>query len=460
VENQPISRASLRSSARLAPTTPLSAGQAGLGARARLLEAMVSVVARRGYHQSTVKDVIAQAGSSRSTFYAQFADMEDCLGAVLSVLADELSVQVRSAMQDAPAAEAPKAAARAVLDFAHEHEAPARVLFCESLAGGARAMDSRDALIDEIAGLVERRRQSQAKDGATLDVPASAAIGAVFRLLANRIRRGTSGLHELRDAALAWLDAYATAAPHGHSQRVQALGGDGELPRIRLTPATPPPPVRLGSHGTGASDRSRNQRERILFACAQCCYEQGYAQMTVADIVTRAAVSRTVFYEHFRDKQHVAPAMVEQAFELGMTNAARAYFAQESWPEGIWACARALCETYATHPAQLHSCFVDYATMGPPAVQLGHDRLLAFSLLLEDGYHQRSQAEELPRTVSELVVSLIFELTYRKMRRRQPPDSFYELLPLLNYLAIAPFIGPSAASSFVQTKVEELKREV
>jgi AcrR family transcriptional regulator len=459
VVGKPISRASLRSSAQREPTTLLSDGQAGSGPRQRLLGAMASVVARKGYQQSTVKDVLSQAGSSRSTFYAQFADMEDCLVALLSVLTDELFREVQSAVVGAPPSDAPKAAARALLDFAHEHDAPARVLFCESLAGGARAMDSRDALIDEIAALVESRLQSQAKDAATFEAPASAAIGTVFRVLANRLRRGASGRHELHEAVLAWLDAYASTEPHDHAQRVRTLGEQGGLPRIQLTPATPPPPVRLGSHGAGASDRSRNQRERILFACAQCCYEHGYAQMTVADIVTSAAVSRTVFYEHFRDKQHVAPAMLEQGFELGMTNAARAYFAQESWPEGIWAAARALCETYATYPAQLHSCFVEYAAMGPPGVQLVHDRLMAFTLMLEDGYHQRPQAEELPRTISELVVSMIFELAYREMRRRQPPDSFYQLLPLLNYMGIAPFIGPTAASSFVEAKVEELKRE-
>src|SRR5450759_4582141 len=124
---------------------------------------MVSVVARRGYQQSTVKDVISRAGCSRSTFYAQFADMEDCLGAVLAVLADELYQEVHGAVNSAPPADAPRAAARALLDFAHEREAPARVLFCESLAGGARAMDRRDALIDQIAGLVEERLQSRPK---------------------------------------------------------------------------------------------------------------------------------------------------------------------------------------------------------------------------------------------------------------------------------------------------------
>ena len=345
---EPISRASLRSSAQRVPTTLLSEELAGSGPRQRLLRAMISVGARRGYRQSTVKDLLSQAGSSRSTFYAQFADMEDCLGAVLSVLTDELFGEVQSAVDSAPPADAPKAAVRALLDFAHERETPARVLFCESLAGGARAMDRRDALIDEIAGLVERRRQSQAKDAATLDLPASAAIGTVFRLLAHRMRRGASGLHELKEGVLTWLDAYATTSPHGHAQRFQMLGEQGGLPRIQLTPATAPPPVRLNSHGATASDRSRNQRERILFACAQHSYEHGYAEMTIADIVSSAAVSRTVFYEHFRDKQHVALAMFEHGFELTMTNAARAYFAQESWPERIWASARALCEGMET----------------------------------------------------------------------------------------------------------------
>jgi AcrR family transcriptional regulator len=421
---------------------------------------MVSVVARRGYQQSTVNDVLSQAGSSRSTFYAQFADMEDCLGALLSVLTDELSQEVQSAVDSAPPADAPKAAARALLAFAHEHEAPARVLFCESLAGGERAMDRRDALIDEIAGLVESRRQSQAKDAAMLDLPASAAIGTVFRLLANRMRRGASGLHELEEGVLAWLDTYASTNPRGHSQRFQALGEQGGLPRIRLTPATPPPPVRLGSHGATVSDRSRNQRERILFACAQCCYELGYTQVGIADIVSSASLSRTVFYEHFHDKEHAALAMLEQGFELMMTASVRAYFSQDAWPERVWAAARAMCDGYAMYPAHFSRCFVEYSAIGPPGVRLAHDRLMAFTLMLEDGYRQRPEAEHLPRVVSELVVSLLLELPYREMRRRKPLDRFYDLLAPLNYAALVPFMGLPQASSFVQAKVEELKREV
>jgi AcrR family transcriptional regulator len=455
VEAESTSRASLRSSAQKQPTTLLSDRETGSGTRQRLLSATVTVVARRGYQESTVKDVIVQAGASRSTFYAHFANMEDCFGALLSVLIDELFEAVQSAVQRASPADAAKAAARALLDFANEQEAPARVLFCESLAGGARAIDCRDALIDEIAGVVEGRLQRTA----TLDLPASAAIGTVFRLLAHRMRRGASGLHELNDGVQVWLDAYATSGPRRYSRGFQTLGEQGGLPPVGLTRATPPPPVRLGSDGVSESDRSRNQRERILFACAQCCYEHGYSQMGIADIVSSASLSRTAFYEHFHDKQSAALAVLDQTFELTMTTSVRAYFAQESWPDRLWAGARALCEAYATHPAQLHGPFVEYASMGAEAVRLVHDRLMTFTLLLEDGYRQRAEGEHLPRLVSELIVSLLHEFGYREIRRRKPPERFYDVLPILSYMALAPFMGTHDASRFVQAKVKELKRE-
>jgi AcrR family transcriptional regulator len=438
------------------PTTLLSAQEPDAGPRQRLLDAMISVVARRGYHQSTVKDVITQAGSSRSTFYAQFADMQDILEAALSVLAAELCELVDRALDNAPPADAPTVAAQALLDFAHEQVAPARVLFCESLAGGGPTMAARDELIDELARLIEARvAQDQSS---TIDLPAGAALGGIFRLLSFRLRRGASGLHEVQDGVLAWLDAYGRDDLQGEQPIEEALQRLGALPAIGLQPAAPPAPVRLGREGAGTSDRSRNQRERILFATAQCCFRDGYPQMSVGDIVTAAGVSRTVFYEHFRDKQHVTIDMLEHGFELTISTSARAYFLQEDWSERIWAVARSLCDAYATLPAQLSGCFVEYAAIGPAGVRLVHDRLMPFTLLLQDGFGETPRAEGLPRLVAELVVSLIHELAYREMRRRKPPERFYDLLPLLSYGTLAPFVGPRTAREFVTRKVQELQQ--
>jgi AcrR family transcriptional regulator len=46
--------------------------------RGRLICAVVDTVAEKGYPATSVADVIAAAGVSRATFYAHFADKEEC----------------------------------------------------------------------------------------------------------------------------------------------------------------------------------------------------------------------------------------------------------------------------------------------------------------------------------------------------------------------------------------------
>ena len=52
--------------------------QVAAGQRERMLEAMARAVAAKGYAKVTVADVVALANVSRSTFYEQFSDKEDC----------------------------------------------------------------------------------------------------------------------------------------------------------------------------------------------------------------------------------------------------------------------------------------------------------------------------------------------------------------------------------------------
>ena len=47
----------------------------------------------------------------------------------------------------------------------------------------------------------------------------------------------------------------------------------------------------------------QSQRERLLAGAADAVAEKGYAAASVADIIQRAGVSRTTFYELYRDKQ-------------------------------------------------------------------------------------------------------------------------------------------------------------
>jgi len=420
------------------------------------MDAFVEVLARSGYSSASVEDVDRQAGASRSTFYEEFDDLDSCFFSLLEEIAGELWAELQDAVRAGEPHDAPRQLVTGMLQFATEQPARAQVLLCESLAGPAIALDLRDGLIERVAKLIEGRWRTAAPDTPAIDLPARALVGGIFRLLAFRLRRGLSGVQELPGGLRAWVDAYAIPRGPADWQSDQAIKRLGAPPSIDLPPAGPPPAVRLGSSGVTPADRARNQRERIIYATAQSCHEHGYSQVTVNDIVVRARLSRKVFYGHYRDKEHAAMETLEHSFETTMTAAARAFFAQQNWLDRLWAAGRALCEHHATHVALMHMAFVEPPAIGPAAVGLAGERLLAFTLLIEEGYHYRPEAEHLPRLTSEILASTIFEPIYHSIRSRKDPKHAYELLAPQYYFTLAPFTGPTKATQIVQEHMRTL----
>jgi AcrR family transcriptional regulator len=58
-----------------------------------------------------------------------------------------------------------------------------------------------------------------------------------------------------------------------------------------------------GRHRLSRAQVVASQRGRMLEAMARAVAEQGYAGTSVADVLSRAGVSRETFYEQFRDKE-------------------------------------------------------------------------------------------------------------------------------------------------------------
>lgn len=63
--------------------------------RERLLAAVVRVTATKGYDQTTVGDILGDAGVGRESFYELFDDKLDCMLAAHKILLDDLAEQVR-----------------------------------------------------------------------------------------------------------------------------------------------------------------------------------------------------------------------------------------------------------------------------------------------------------------------------------------------------------------------------
>jgi AcrR family transcriptional regulator len=69
--------------------------------RAKLLDAMVRVVAEKGYEAATVADAVRLARVSRGTFYELFESKEACLAAAYRLGNDVLAARVSQAIQGA-----------------------------------------------------------------------------------------------------------------------------------------------------------------------------------------------------------------------------------------------------------------------------------------------------------------------------------------------------------------------
>lgn len=62
--------------------------------RRMILEAMVRVVGRKGYKETSVADVIAEADVSRTTFYKHFEDKHECFLAAYDLLTEQVLERV------------------------------------------------------------------------------------------------------------------------------------------------------------------------------------------------------------------------------------------------------------------------------------------------------------------------------------------------------------------------------
>jgi AcrR family transcriptional regulator len=429
-----------------------SPGDRKLRTRSRLLDAMIEVGARAGYARASVERVIEGTGIARSTFYEHFGTRDECFLATLSVLGERLLDQVEAAAEAAEGKRAIAAAIEAVVGFAVADPAGATLLFVESLAGGQRSLELRERLRESVEAILEGAWARAPANAATLDLSATMLTGGVFRLMGMRLRHGEVGLGGLGEELTAWMESYVTASGSARRRESRELGVGTPPASVSLPALEAPHPLSAGRHRLAAAEVARSQRLRILGATARCSYEKGYTNVTVTEIVSAARISRKAFYAQFRDKEHAATEANERFFQAVMSACAAAFFAASGWPERVWAAGTALLGVLAANPEHTYLGFVETHVIGAPAIQHAYDRLAAFTLFLEEGYHYRPEAEKLPKTSSEALTAVMFELTFRELRERHSLQHPHETLPQLVYTMLAPFIGPDEADAFVAAK--------
>jgi AcrR family transcriptional regulator len=418
----------------------------------RLLDGMIAAAGRGGYANASVSAVIEEAGVSRPTFYEYFENREACFAATLTHVHEQLLAAVEDALTVAAPDTALQAAVSAVVAFAAAYPAQARFLMKDALAGGPGALDVRDRGIAEIAARIEDVYERGAPGAEIAAVPLAAVIGAVYRMLAARLRRGEQSFGDLGAQLGGWLASYR--APIGaHRWRALERHGAPERSPYLMPPALrSPEPLRAGRQRLPKEEIAENHRKRIMFATAQAVREHGYSAVTVAMIMKLAGLDGRAFYRLFADKSEAFTAIHELGFQYLMSAAAGAFFACEGWPERIWEGLRAATQSIDDTPAFAHVGFVEAYAVGPAAIQRVEDSRTAFTIFLREGHRCQDPAKPAPSDVAlEAIVTSIFEIIYLDARASPEPQVAL-LLAHLVHLALTPFIGVGPANAFLRSR--------
>ncbi len=168
--------------------------------RGRILWALATCMATKGYQATTIADIARAARVSKTVVYAHFRDKEHCLLELYSRANDKVLTTVREAQEQArlsglPWRERLRAGIGAYLETLAAGPAVAWAALVEVQAAGRPAMALRRDMIDRYvdllceiaAGLVEERPDEVRPVGRDLLV---AAVGGVNELMLARVERG------------------------------------------------------------------------------------------------------------------------------------------------------------------------------------------------------------------------------------------------------------------------------
>jgi AcrR family transcriptional regulator len=412
--------------------------------KARLEGAMVEAVARHGYAGTTMRELVALAGVSKSTFYQHFENKQECFLATFDEIVEELGRRVGEAYRSGGDFRERLTAGLAVfMNMAIDEPAAASLTAVESLTLGSAGVAHRERASQAFEALLQQSFDHSPSERQVSETTVRAIVAGIRGVTYRRVRSGRAeelpGLvPELVDWALCFQE------PDSEATR-RAIEASEREPGKTSPPSPPEGDQRPGWDEAPDSPRSRvalTQRERIVRAAARVGVERGYEALSIPAISGAAGVSNQTFYEHFASKRDafLAAFAILGADALGT---AATTFEREAanYPEAIGVGFRALLEHIANSERFAQLAFFELPTAGPVALDQADAMLDSFSAFLEPGVAPGELGGPLPKAILEAIPSGIWAAIQHEIAhgRRQ---SLPEMAPELVRVVIASFRKP------------------
>ena len=476
--------------------------------RERLQNAIVELIAERGYQAVRILDLTKLARVSRPTFYSLYEDKEELFLSAYDEIAQRTARTVIEAYeaQDAPRGRL-RAAIRSFAELASAAPESMSLMVLGAFGAGPKAIErrnhtlaaleqsirvSRDSAVHGARGRGSKKAGPSTKGASQesgADLTVKVILGGIREVTAARLRQGRVGeLPGLADELATWAACYPVKLPAGLRVPIPAPRPGGSDPGAsdgqtelesgqvgvgehagreagkegRSGRTSSPSERALLAEGRLPSGRHdlprqfivKNQRERIVDATAAIVAEKGLANLTIPEIARRANVSHQTFYEMYPTKHDAFLGTQKVGLHQALLVTVQAYEENEAdWPRGVAAGLRALLGYLASEPAHSHLILVDTFAASPEAIEIRDTSIHAFAAYLQPGYHYASTsgasagapADAVPGIAPEAIAGGIWQVLNYYIEAERT-DELPDVAPQLIYAALTPFIGPKEAA--------------
>jgi AcrR family transcriptional regulator len=172
----------------------LSAEERRADQRERLVRAAINEFASRGYHRTSVEDIVRSAHTSRTAFYAFFENREAAMYAALQAALRGLLDSVRNGMRAAgPDTRLIEVGVTAFVGYLVSDPAAARILLLEGIGTSPEVNDLRARVRSQVAAQVRDIWAEYNPEAAASPQAAAVAVGVFGLLLESMLHLVESG---------------------------------------------------------------------------------------------------------------------------------------------------------------------------------------------------------------------------------------------------------------------------
>lgn len=203
-----------------------------------------------------------------------------------------------------------------------------------------------------------------------------------------------------------------------------------------------------GQHKVAPEEIRASQQARLFYALVHCVAEKGYSATTLTDLCGRARVSRTTFYQHFKNKEACFLAAYEHAHNEVVAAVTQGQDRNSGWSQRLQDSLAAYLRYNRDNPAVARALLVEIHAVGPEAWakrDWGHER---FSQLQRNLYEIRRKEQpglpELPDEVFLGAIAAVEEMVCSYVRKGQA-ERMMELQPAAGFLLESVYSGNTEA---------------